>query len=82
MRKSKTKKAKVDEIEKIVGDTATVHAFGWSEDLSKQLRRRLRALVRKAYYIGQIEWHERHDTVNWTENLKDRRFVKLFGVKP
>ena len=31
MRKSKTKKAKVDEIEKIVGDTATVHAFGWSE---------------------------------------------------
>ena len=89
----RAKKPKLDEIEKILlnllGD------FNFSNIENKKcaaypavaidplwLRRKLQALVRKAYYIGQIEWHERHDTVNWTENLKDRRFVKLFGVKP
>ena len=73
MSKSKTKKAKVDEIEKIVGDTATVHAFGWSEDLSKQLRHRLRALVRKAF--NDIFYSE-------NEGQAFKRFQDRFGFKP
>ena len=72
MRKSKTKKAKVDEIEKIVGDTATVHAFGWSEDLSKQLRRRLRALVREVWNIRTRK------TAYWAAI----EFKERFGIEP
>jgi hypothetical protein len=82
MSKSKTKKAKVDEIEKIVGDTATVHAFGWSEDLSKQLRRRLRALVRKAYKLGENERYN-YDTGFGSDLFTTaERFQIMFGVKP
>ncbi len=60
MSKSKTKKAKVDEIEKIISEVGDIQYFMW-------LRRRLRALVREVWnirtrktaYWAAIEFKER-----------------------
>ena len=89
----RAKKPKLDEIEKILlnllGD------FNFSNIENKKcaaypavaidplwLRRKLRALVRVSYAMGKVEWHEMTETANWTEDMKDRKFIRKFGFKP
>jgi hypothetical protein len=66
---------KLNEIEKIVTDTACVHAFGWNDQITAKLRRRLRALVRKAFMDGElhVEWNTREER----EKLKLKYGFKL-----
>ena len=70
MRKSKTKKAKVDAVEAIIQDVC-----GSNSQIAPRLRRKLRALVRKAYKYGQ-----------WSQQIHPPRlavqnYEKELGVK-
>ena len=73
------KKARVDEISKIVdrADFARAPEKSYGTWYKKSLRRKLRALVRKAYWSGV------HLEAGCTGNEScHRTFLDLFGFKP
>ena len=70
MRKSKTKKAKVDAVESIIQDVC-----GSNSQIAPRLRRKLRALVRKAYKYGQ--WSQQIHP----PGLAVQNYEKELGVK-
>ncbi len=76
MSKSKTKKAKVNEIEKIINgaDFGRVPEKSYGTWYKKSLRRKLRALVRLSFYQGQ-------STMGDKDPVTSKEFKEMFGME-
>ena len=75
------KKPKVNEIEKLKN---WIFALDGDPDDEKQVVRRLRALVKKAYFMGSTDAGEMEYASNSSQLLKmqNEEFKLVFGVKP